>query len=258
MQGVCRRGHRPTLLAPDNEPLVSQAPHPAGDRSAAIAAPASRCAMAVRHGAAGVHWPQPQPSAEPASASRTVALSSDGTGEGSCTGRGASGPTACACHAPRPTAAPARGCSSGCSSPGFRWCRVSSYAQVRTVPDAPERQSSGLLICGFGVRVPGGAPILTWHFTISLAWSDAVPGHVCSTFARQSGPSRPGRPARPVRPLPMVIHSVTSGEGAGSGLAAGAAPRRRPASPRTWLSDDSVTKADLVEAAVACAPAWWG
>ena len=27
---------------------------------------------------------------------------------------------------------------------------------------------------------------------------------------------------------------------------------------KAWLSDDSVTKADLVEAAVACAPVWWG
>jgi AcrR family transcriptional regulator len=26
---------------------------------------------------------------------------------------------------------------------------------------------------------------------------------------------------------------------------------------RAWLSDDSVTKSELVEAAVACAPAWW-
>jgi AcrR family transcriptional regulator len=26
---------------------------------------------------------------------------------------------------------------------------------------------------------------------------------------------------------------------------------------RAWLSDDSVTKTDLIEAAVACAPAWW-
>lgn len=26
---------------------------------------------------------------------------------------------------------------------------------------------------------------------------------------------------------------------------------------RAWLGDDSLTKADLVEAAVACAPAWW-
>jgi len=24
-----------------------------------------------------------------------------------------------------------------------------------------------------------------------------------------------------------------------------------------WLSDDSVTKTDLIEAAVACAPVWW-
>jgi AcrR family transcriptional regulator len=27
---------------------------------------------------------------------------------------------------------------------------------------------------------------------------------------------------------------------------------------KAWLSDDSMTKADLVEAAIACAPAWWG
>lgn len=27
---------------------------------------------------------------------------------------------------------------------------------------------------------------------------------------------------------------------------------------KAWLSDDAVTKADLVEATVACAPAWWG
>jgi AcrR family transcriptional regulator len=27
---------------------------------------------------------------------------------------------------------------------------------------------------------------------------------------------------------------------------------------KAWLSDDSVTKADLVDAAVACAPVWWG
>jgi hypothetical protein len=26
---------------------------------------------------------------------------------------------------------------------------------------------------------------------------------------------------------------------------------------KAWLSDDSVTKTDLIEAAVACAPVWW-
>jgi hypothetical protein len=31
------------------------------------------------------------------------------------------------------------------------------------------KQISGLLICGFGVQVPGGAPVLTWGFI--------VPGH---------------------------------------------------------------------------------
>jgi len=41
-------------------------------------------------------------------------------------------------------------------------------------------QSSGLLICGFGVQVPGGAPILTWGFTVS--------GHL----ARRSDVGGPG------------------------------------------------------------------
>ena len=50
-------------------------------------------------------------------------------------------------------------------------------------------QSSGLLICGFGVQVPGGAPILTWGFI--------APGHfLCVRFvpmvARVHGPSNPG------------------------------------------------------------------
>jgi hypothetical protein len=27
---------------------------------------------------------------------------------------------------------------------------------------------------------------------------------------------------------------------------------------KAWLSDDSVTKADLVDGAAACAPVWWG
>jgi hypothetical protein len=26
---------------------------------------------------------------------------------------------------------------------------------------------------------------------------------------------------------------------------------------KAWLNDDSVTKTDLIEASVACAPAWW-
>jgi hypothetical protein len=40
--------------------------------------------------------------------------------------------------------------------------------------------SSGLLIRGFGVRVPGGAPVLTWCFT---------PGHfLCARFVRLLAP----------------------------------------------------------------------
>ncbi len=40
---------------------------------------------------------------------------------------------------------------------------------------APERQSSGLLIRGFGVRVPGGAPVLTWRYTRFGALKPAIP-----------------------------------------------------------------------------------
>jgi hypothetical protein len=63
-------------------------------------------------------------------------------------------------------------------------------------------QSSGLLIRGFGVQVPGGAPVLTWGFT--------APGHHfmrpfgplgCSVVARAHGPSNPG-PVKTARPAP--------------------------------------------------------
>ena len=54
-------------------------------------------------------------------------------------------------------------------------------------------QSSGLLIRGFGVQVPGGAPVLTWGF-IKTRSSFSCPfcPHVCSMFARAHGPSNPG------------------------------------------------------------------
>src|SRR5260370_20507685 len=42
-------------------------------------------------------------------------------------------------------------------------------------------QSSGLLIRGFGVQVPGGAPVLTWGFT--------TPGHfLCVRFVHMFAP----------------------------------------------------------------------
>jgi hypothetical protein len=50
------------------------------------------------------------------------------------------------------------GGSSGCSSPPSAWVRGSTQPQVRTLLNFPERQNRGLLIRGFGVQVPGGAP----------------------------------------------------------------------------------------------------
>ena len=48
-------------------------------------------------------------------------------------------------------------------------------ASLDTRPERRIEQSSGLLICGFGVQVPAGAPILTWGFT--------APGHfLCVRF----------------------------------------------------------------------------
>jgi hypothetical protein len=38
-------------------------------------------------------------------------------------------------------------------------------------------QNSGLLIRGFGVQVPGGAPVMTWGFTRSSPATLVSPGH---------------------------------------------------------------------------------
>jgi hypothetical protein len=50
--------------------------------------------------------------------------------------------------------------------------------------------SSGLLIRGFGVQVPGGAPVLTWGFTTSghfyAPGLSRFPGPACSLLARLS------------------------------------------------------------------------
>ena len=40
-------------------------------------------------------------------------------------------------RAPLPRGRPARGCSSGCSSPGSRGGQASTHAQARTLPDSP-------------------------------------------------------------------------------------------------------------------------
>src|SRR5207244_3618954 len=48
--------------------------------------------------------------------------------------------------------------------------------------------SSGLLIRGFGGRVPGGAPVLTWGYTYLRSPEKAVLGRAGSMFARELGP----------------------------------------------------------------------
>jgi hypothetical protein len=76
--------------------------------------------------------------------------------------------------------------------------------------------SSGLLIRGFGVRVPGGAPVLTWCYTRSGSLVKAVSGPcllvspdlvpqaalVGLAPARSARPSVPSRPQRPLQSGP--------------------------------------------------------
>jgi len=51
-----------------------------------------------------------------------------------------------------------------------RWRHVSSSSDSSS--EGIIELSSRLLICGFGVQVPGGAPILTWGYTRSGASRD--------------------------------------------------------------------------------------
>jgi hypothetical protein len=59
--------------------------------------------------------------------------------------------------------------------------------------ECPLRPSGPLLIRGFGVRVPGGAPVLTWGFGYSRSFfvCPFCP-HVGSVLARKLGPGRGG------------------------------------------------------------------
>src|SRR5215469_2786962 len=90
-------------------------------------------------------------------------------------------------------------------------------------------QSSGLLIRGFGVQVPGGAPVLTWPYTdlgcpeVARFWAMFAPRLLVSLDlvdrAAPAASRAPGQ-AAPVavlaagfwleRPLPMALHSVMS------------------------------------------------
>ena len=70
---------------------------------------------------------------------------------------------------------------------------------------------SGLLICGFGVQVPGGAPTLTWsytHFGVSRECR-FVAMFAPRLLVSPDLVAWPGQ-ARPADPLPMVIQSLTS------------------------------------------------
>src|SRR5450755_238008 len=64
------------------------------------------------------------------------------------------------------------------------------------------------------LRVRGSSPWRRTYSDLALYPFRApscrpILAHVCSTFARQSGPSRTARPTRPVNPLPMAIQRVT-------------------------------------------------
>jgi 2-(1,2-epoxy-1,2-dihydrophenyl)acetyl-CoA isomerase len=61
-----------------------------------------------------------------------------------------------------------------------------------------------LLIRGFGVQVPGGAPVLTWGFTTPGYSSCPFCPHVCSMFARAHGPSNPGLVKTPGPAPPQI------------------------------------------------------
>jgi hypothetical protein len=68
----------------------------------------------------------------------------------------------------------------------FDSARYQATAESRTERHGPafsgtrRTQNSGLLICGFGVRVPGGAPILNWGFTL---FGSPREGHFRPMFA---------------------------------------------------------------------------
>src|SRR5450756_141867 len=88
-----------------------------------------------------------------------------------------------------------------------------------SIPVAPVvasvRQSSGLLIRGFGVQVPGGAPGLTWGFT--------TPGlFLCVRFVHMFAPRLLGRTDPAIRVLSKTAHPAPD-TGAG---ATGSAPDR--------------------------------
>jgi hypothetical protein len=84
-----------------------------------------------------------------------------------------------------------------------------------------------LLIRGFGVQVPGGAPALTWGFCCSrLIFMCPFCPCGCSVVARQHGPSNPGFVKKRAVRRPMRGHSPRS--------RAASYGRRRPGSLDRW------------------------
>src|SRR6266511_398165 len=77
--------------------------------------------------------------------------------------------------------------------------------RARVGRDSTKR--SGLLIRGFGVRVPGGAPVLTWAF---FRWEEA-PNVFLGLWETKGRPSVPvASPCRAVRGTMAAVRSAAS------------------------------------------------
>src|SRR5712692_9841824 len=97
-----------------------------------------------------------------------------------------------------------------------KWAESRTKWHGRTLSGSRRTRNSALLIRGFGVRVPGGAPVLTWCYTRFgrprggrfgamfaprlLVSPDLVPQAVLVGLA-PAGSARPGVPSRLRRPL---------------------------------------------------------
>ena len=125
-------------------------------------------------------------------------------------------------------------------------------ALLDTSSSSINEQSSGLLIRGFGVQVPGGAPVLTWGFT--------PPGHflfarfvpLCARRALGGREREAGRlvklgpigPGQPSEPLPMWLRSaIVAGKSRAAGL---------PSVSGSAVTVDLGWAADSIRTVVAC------
>ena len=74
-----------------------------------------------------------------------------------------------------------------------KWAESRTTRHSQALSGSTRMRNSGLLIRGFGVRVPGGAPVPDLGFLPYLyPRRRPSPAHVCSMFARQHGSSNPG------------------------------------------------------------------